>query len=67
MRKVKVVMMNKTITIKRANLINTKRTTKMVNMKRSTSISKRKVSTPKRIVAHLKKAMNVSPIVIEKR
>ena len=60
--------MKKNVKLKRANLINTKITTKRVNMKgRRTSIRKRKVSTPKRIVAHLKKMMNVSLILIEKR
>lgn len=65
MRKMKVEMMKKTITLKGTNLINTKRTTERVNKR--TFISKIKVSIPKRIVAHLKKVMIVSLIVIEKR
>ena len=54
--------------IKRVSLINTKRTKKRINIKRIiTSIRKIKEFTPMRIATYLKKAMNVSLIVTEKR
>ena len=58
----KVVTMKNRITLrKRVYLI------KRVSVKRrKNSVSKRKVFTPKRNVAHLKRAMEVSPTVIEK-
>jgi hypothetical protein len=50
------------------NIINTKRTTKRTSMKRRrTLISRRRISTQKGLVTHLKKAVKVVSIVIEKK